>query len=336
MSRSLPRLLPAAAALAVSVSGVARAEPTSEERALASLLFEDGRKLMDEGQLDKACPKLEESQRLDPGGGTLLNTALCHEKQGKVATAWAEFTEARGMARTDDRPERFAFAEEHLAALAPRLAWVIVRVLPESQPATLQILRNGRPLSRTTWNTRVPVDPGKQRIEAQADGWEPWSTEIDDVVEGAEREVTVPPLVERPKPPPPRTPPPIPTPPVPAPERPLPILVPIGIAVGATGLASLSVAAVMTGLAVSKRAASEDLDPTCDPGCSDQAVELNDEALVFADAATGTLIAGLALAGTSAVLLSVGLTEKRATAAPSASAAQVWVGPGRAGVTLRF
>jgi hypothetical protein len=61
-----------------------------------------------EGRVSDACPKFEESHRLDPSGGTILNLALCHEKEGKLARSWSEFNEASAFARRDYRADREA------------------------------------------------------------------------------------------------------------------------------------------------------------------------------------------------------------------------------------
>src|ERR1700721_2873194 len=87
-------------------ASTASAQPSTSDKEMAAQLFEDGRTLLEQGQFAQACPKLEESQSLDPGGGTLLNVALCHEKEGRTATAWVEFVEARGGAKADARPLR--------------------------------------------------------------------------------------------------------------------------------------------------------------------------------------------------------------------------------------
>src|ERR1041384_3389916 len=96
------------------------AEPSDADRTLAAALFREGKALMDKSDFTPACAKLEESERLDPGGGTLLNLALCHEKQGRAATAWGEFIEALGIARRDHRQARAELAEEHIAKLETR------------------------------------------------------------------------------------------------------------------------------------------------------------------------------------------------------------------------
>lgn len=334
-----------AAALAVVVAGVpglAGAEPTSEERALASVLFAEGRQLMSEGNSIEACPKLEESQRLDPGGGTLLNLALCHEAIGRTATAWAELLEARGVARRDDRQDRVELAQEHLDALQSKLLYLTVQVPPESEIPGLEILRDGRPLAKTAWGVRAPLDPGAHRIEARAPDFEPWFVDIDVTPSAEARDVLIPRLVPSPKAPPPI----VVTPPVAAPSS-LPHRTPVipsseaelgslgyaGVTIGATGALALIGAVASTAVAASKRGESEAIDATCDPGCSQEAVDLNDDAKVAADAATGLVIIGgvLAAGGLTMLLVDIYVDEPAAPAT-----ARVELGPARARLTVSY
>lgn len=159
------------AAAGVLVASVARGEPAATERALAAALFEEGRALLAKNRVAEACPKLVESHRLDPGGGTLLNVALCHEKEGRLATAFAEFREALAWAQRDGRAERVAAAEEHLAGLRPRLSGVVVALTPDADRAGLTLSLDGVALGRGSVGARLPLDPGPHELVAtHADG----------------------------------------------------------------------------------------------------------------------------------------------------------------------
>jgi hypothetical protein len=155
----------------------AGAEASVTDRTQAQLLFNQARSLMSAGRYAEACDKFAESQRLDPGGGTILNLALCHEKQGKTATAWADFNEALSVALRDRRAEREKLAREHIAALEPQLPRLVVEA---SQAAGdgLEVKIDGRAVSRSVWGTPVPVDPEEHVVEAVAPGRDAWTTRV--------------------------------------------------------------------------------------------------------------------------------------------------------------
>ena len=98
------------------------AQPTDQDKALASMLYDEAKALLAADKVGEACRKLEESRRLDPLPGTVLNLAACHEREGLAASAMAEFREARALAERDHRDDRVAFADEHLKALAEYLS----------------------------------------------------------------------------------------------------------------------------------------------------------------------------------------------------------------------
>lgn len=135
---------------------------------LAQSLFEDGRRLLESGEVAAACAKLAESHRLDPAGGTLLNLALCHEREGKLATAYVELVSAIAQGERDGRADRVSIAREHLAALereVPRLVVTVPRA-PEGAEITL----DGTPLREAAWGSAMAVDPGPHAVRARAPG----------------------------------------------------------------------------------------------------------------------------------------------------------------------
>ena len=87
-----------AAMLMCGLVATATAQPTEAVKR-ADALFQEGRRLLDAGDATAACPKFEESQRLDPGLGTLLNLADCYERTSRLALALAPFRRAEGQAR---------------------------------------------------------------------------------------------------------------------------------------------------------------------------------------------------------------------------------------------
>src|SRR6185295_14702479 len=97
---------------ALCSSPVARAQ--ARDPAAAEALFSAGREAFEKGDYATACPKFEESHRLDPGAGALINLAACREKLGKLASAWESWQQALRWLGPDD--ERRAGVEQRAAA----------------------------------------------------------------------------------------------------------------------------------------------------------------------------------------------------------------------------
>ncbi|MDB4993905.1 MAG: hypothetical protein JWM74_1337 [Myxococcaceae bacterium] len=187
-----------ACALLVVASGLvvprsSFAQPT-HDTVTAEALFEEAKALMAEGKDAEACPKLEESQRLDPASGTLLNLAGCYEKVGRLASAWSTYAEAGTAAKASGNAEREEVARTQAAALRPRLASLVIHVAPSMKVPGLEVTRDGQRVGAPQWEVALPVDEGEHKIEANAPGRLPWHGSILVTGEGSTAEVSVPAL----------------------------------------------------------------------------------------------------------------------------------------------
>ena len=179
------------AAIAAGSADAHAQAPSASEQMLAQSLFEEGRQLMDRGKYAEACPKLAESQRLDPGGGTLLNLAICHEKEGRLGSAYLEMKSALSQAVKDGRKDREKIANEHIALLASRVPRLAVHVVREDPG--LEVTVDGTALRKPAWDLLTVVDPGPHVIDAAAPGKAPFRQTIT-LGEGEQRTVQIPPL----------------------------------------------------------------------------------------------------------------------------------------------
>ncbi len=239
----------------LSASRAAHADaPSPADAALAQSLFDEARHLMIANRFAEACPKLAESQRLDPAVGTLLNLAVCNERLGKTATAWAEYRDAESIAKREGRPDRVTYAREHATRLEPRLSRLFLVRANGNRDPDLEVRLDGVVVGEPALGSPIPVDPGPHRIEARAAGKKPWSLEVTFGEQAEEKHAAIPALEDAP----PATPPPAPrveAPPSPgAPPAPPPsVLPPAGetptaehphrtafYVVGTAGLASLA------------------------------------------------------------------------------------------------
>ena len=152
------------------VASTARADKITD----AEDLFRRAKALMAQKKDDEACPLLSESYRLDPGVGTLLNLALCHERIGKTASAWGEFRSVEQQAHAASPPNetRARFARDHAAKLQTRLSRVQITVPAEARVPGLVIKVDGEAKGEPLW-AGVPVDPGTRVVEASATNKKP-------------------------------------------------------------------------------------------------------------------------------------------------------------------
>ena len=285
---------------------LARAEP-SEDRALATTLFNEARTLMADGKVPEACRKLEESRRLDPLGGTILNLAVCHEKEGLMASAFSEFREARVLAERDRRDDRVALADEHLKAIDSKISKLVIVVGADADLPDLRITRDSTPLGRAAWGIRVPVDPGEHVIEASAPNKKTWRVVLNVLPAGDVQTAVVTPLEDAPTPPPAVAADAAPQLARNAGSRDMPggtsglsTRRTIALASAGLGVIGLGVGSYFGLRAISKHGDS-DVICTTTP-CSPESVSVNDDAKVAADVATVSFAVGLVGLGAAAFL----------------------------------
>lgn len=186
-----------AAILAAIVTLAAPRLAEASDAASAQMLFDQARKLMNEEKWAEACPKLEESQRLDPAGGTLLHLAVCREHEGKTATAWALYQDALSVAKRDGRKDRAKVAQERIDALGPTLPRIKLRVASATAALPkLTVSRNEVEIGRVLWDEAFPVDPGKVTLVARAPGKKAFTKVIDVPNKPGEIVVDVPALAD--------------------------------------------------------------------------------------------------------------------------------------------
>ncbi|MBX3234353.1 MAG: hypothetical protein KIT84_40535 [Labilithrix sp.] len=302
--------------LALSAPSVAMAQQT--DRVLAEALFREGRELIEQDKVSEACAKFAESYRLDQALGTLINLALCHEKEGKTATAWAEFSDAASAAAAE-KDDRESFARRHMASLEAELPRLRMVVAPDTESLpSLEIKLDGHAIGKAAWSTLLPIDPGDHVLVAGAEGKNPFEAKVVIGKGAGVTNVNVPPLEDAPKaivvPPPPREEPP----PSRSPQR------TIGYAVGGVGVVGLVVGAAF---GVSALSLKGDRDQRCTGGfCDQEGLEADRSARTNATISTVSFIAGGALLlGGAALVLTAKKTE---------TANKVSLGVGPRGVLL--
>jgi hypothetical protein len=145
------------------------------DKGKAALLSREAEDLLAEGKAAEACPKLEESYALDPRSDTLLAMAECHEKVGKIGSAYREFEQAEKMATAEKKNERAMKARLRKRALflqVPRLTTVVPAEIKKTDGLAVTI--DGHELPAAEYDKAYPVDPGEVTVVASAPGkkWE--------------------------------------------------------------------------------------------------------------------------------------------------------------------
>ena len=148
----------------VFFTSAAAVAQTNEATALK--LFREGQDAMKAQLYAEACPKFADSNKLDPQLGTLLNLAACHEKAGKVATAWLEYNMLVDLATKAGDTGRADYAQKHAAALEP-LPALQLRVAAELGLKEVKI--DEQAIGIAALGNTIPLDPGPHTLALSTD-----------------------------------------------------------------------------------------------------------------------------------------------------------------------
>jgi hypothetical protein len=339
-SQSSHRLLPvffwAAAFLTVAAQGAA--EDANPQPSGADDLFRRGKERLALNDYAAGCPLLAESYRLDPATGSLLALALCHERQGKLASALREYDEVVARSRSEGRSDRVQAAEAQIAALKSRLS--TLTLLSEQPASELAIHVNDTPVAPEQVGHPLPVDGGLVLVEVEAEGRLPWQKHFTIAESGQTLSLTIPTLVPRVV-----APPPTPTRHVPV-VRPSPKPAPrsfngaeiAGITLMSAGGVSAILAAGFTVQAVRKNNQSE--TDCIDDLCTPEGRETRLDARRAGDIATISVITATTLGATGLISYLVGRSRgndvRRARSASVRASGWIAAQGAGAGVTGGF
>ncbi|HEX9298004.1 MAG TPA: hypothetical protein VF881_19325 [Polyangiaceae bacterium] len=272
------------------------AEPTAADKATAQALFDQGKQLAASGKFSEACPKFEESQRLDPGVGTQFHLANCYEQAGRTASAWTLFLEVASASHAQGQLEREKVARARASSLQARLPKLTISVPDGSRTSGLEIKRDGVPVGPAQWGAPLPVDPGDHTITASAARKRSWQTAARLPPEGGSVTVSVPQLQDAPT----ETPPPLAA----ASPRSAPAEGPnasprqssargtLGLVVGGAGVLVIGTGVVLGILAKAKFDSAQDHGYCDATGCEARGLEIRSEAVKRGNVATIVFSAG--------------------------------------------
>jgi hypothetical protein len=163
---------PSIACVLVLMCSAAPTQAQSDaDRAAARRLAKEGLALKKEGNCKEALPLLERAQAIYDAPTHLLAIAQCQAQLGKLVGA-AETYRKLGRSEIGPRsPAAFRHAQEtrerELAELVPRIATVIIDVVPPVPPR-VSLRLDGEGLSPQFLGVVRPMNPGEHQVEAEA------------------------------------------------------------------------------------------------------------------------------------------------------------------------
>ncbi len=164
-----------ASVLVPTLAGAQEAEPQpsppAHDSGRGAQAIAEAKKAESSGKIDEACAAYARAQAFDPQSTTLLALALCHEKQGKLATAYGELGEVAAAFGKEGNKERETFARGHAKDLEPKLSYLVLEGTENTKVETFTL--DGLPVPKAAWSKPLPLDTGDHSLSFAQTGAEP-------------------------------------------------------------------------------------------------------------------------------------------------------------------
>ncbi|MEO5726054.1 MAG: hypothetical protein ABI134_06085 [Byssovorax sp.] len=281
--------------------GTASAYAAGDEKAVAESLYQAGLKLMAEGKNEEACPKLVESQRIDPASGTQLALAKCYDQAGKTASAWALYKDITFAFKKAGNAAGEKAASDKVDQLEKKLSRLQINAAGDAPG--LVIRRDAEEVGKAVLGTPIAVDPGPHVIEATAPGYQVWQTTVTIGKESDTQSVNIPALTMA--------------------AKKANTLRTVSYVVGGVGLAGVVVGGIFGGLAASAKGSLKDECPSDVCPAGQPAEDLAGARSKATISTIGVAVGGAALATGIVLFIVSGKGEPRDEARPAPAAAFV-------------
>jgi hypothetical protein len=303
---------PLAAAFVVSLF-VPRVATAADESP-ARTLYGEAVAAFKAGDVRTACAKLDESYKLEAVTQTLFALAKCRQREGRLATAYAQFQELEKRSQRENDTARASEARARLKEIEPKLSQTVMKLA--SHPEVSEVKIDGRSIPRTEWAAPILLDAGAHTFVFSGPGKVDLVKSIY-VQEGDILTFEINPLMDVDAFLPPAPPQSSPAPSASSSEASASASTDggsnktLGYILGGAGIASIAFGSVMGVVAIGHKSDADDLFARRDPSFKDA----DDAASTTALVSTITIGVGVALVGAGAYFLFFSGDSKKATGA---------------------
>ncbi len=186
--RARGRWLGAVLALAALAPGAALAQ-SDADKATARALATEGQEAFEKKDYATAADRFARADALYHAPTLAIGLARAQAGQGKLVAAQETYNkivrEGVPPKASDAFVKAVADAKRELAALEPRVPWVVLSVEGPSEP---KVVLDGALFSSAALGVKRAIDPGKHKLQASADGFAPKEATFE-AAEGATQSV---------------------------------------------------------------------------------------------------------------------------------------------------